>query len=64
MENFNLYDLVCLSRMVADEVAYFSSKLDDCKISKDEIGEKFYRKEFNFYCELLDKFKKIIDMEG
>ena len=51
MENFNLYDLVCLRRMVADEVAYFSSKLDDCKISKDEIGEKFYRQEVSFYSE-------------
>lgn len=63
MENFNLYDLVCLRRMVADEVAYFSSKLDDCKISKDEIGEKFYRQEVSFYSDLLYKFNKILDME-
>ena len=63
MENFTLYDLVFLRRMVADELAYFSSKLDDCKISKDEISEKFYRKEVSFYSGLLCKFNKILDME-
>lgn len=56
MDKFTLYELVCLKSMVVDKVAYFSSKLDDCKISKDEIGEKFYRQEVSFYSDLLDKF--------
>ncbi len=64
MDKFTLYELVCLKSMVVDMVAYYSSKLDESKSKRDEIGEIFYRKEFNFYCELLDKFKKIIDMEG
>ena len=63
MDKFTLYDLVCFRRMLADQVAYFSSKLDDCKISKDEIGEKFYRQEVSFYSNLLYKFNKILDME-
>lgn len=49
--------------MVADEVAYFSSKLDKCKISKDEFGQEFYRQEVSFYSDLLYKFNKILCME-
>lgn len=63
MENFTLFDLVFLRRMVADEVAYFSSKLDDSIALKDETGEKFYRQEVGFYHCLLCKFNKILDME-
>lgn len=63
MDKFTLYELICLQRLVADNVGYYSFKLDDSKAKRDEIGEKFYRQEFNFYCELLDKFNKLLDME-
>lgn len=63
MDNFTLYELTCLRRLVANEVAYFSSKLDDCIALKDEIGEKFYRREVGFYHCLLYKFNKLLNME-
>lgn len=63
MDNFTLYELTCLRRLVANEVAYFSSKLDDCKVSKDEFGEKFYGKELSLYCCMLYKFNKLLNME-
>ena len=52
-----------MQRLVADNVGYYSLKLDDSKAKKDEIGEKFYRQEVSFYSDLLYKFNKILDME-